>query len=124
MFKNILFVACGGAVGATLRYLITFIPMNCIFPLKTMLTNIIGSLVIGLVVGLAENRSDMPGGLIIFLKTGICGGFTTFSTFSLETLELIDGRHYMEGTFYMALSVISCVAGVAVGRFIGTKVWR
>ena len=54
--------------------------------------------------------------MILFWKTGVCGGFTTFSTFSLETLELIERGSYIEGGAYVTLSVVCCIVGVLLGR--------
>ena len=79
-------VGLGGAVGAMLRYLIGLVPVGASngFPIKTLLINILGAFVIGVLAVLGEKHS-LPPLLVLTLKTGVCGGFTTFSTFSLET---------------------------------------
>jgi len=73
-----LFVALGGALGSVLRYTISLIPCKTDFPFITLITNFIGALAIGFVIGIVNEKS--PNALL-FWKTGVCGGFTTFSTF-------------------------------------------
>ena len=111
-----LFVALGGAVGATGRYAISLIPFKPDFPALTFLTNLLGALLIGLVDGLAEDRDRLPENAVLFWKTGVCGGFTTFSTFSLESHQLMQENKYLLGTGYMVISVICCLAGVYIGK--------
>lgn len=104
---NCLIVAAGGAVGAVLRYLVTLLPMNPEngFPLKTFLINVAGSFLIGIVAALAARNSLNPG-LTLFLKVGICGGFTTFSSFALETQGLLEGGNSGIALLYVILSLI------------------
>ena len=110
---NILAVGAGGFAGAVCRYLIGLIPVseNLIFPVKTLAINIIGCIVIGMIaVSAARNNSWNPY-IMLFLKVGLCGGFTTFSTFALETSDLIKAGHMGMAFLYVILSVL---AGVAV----------
>lgn len=118
---NILYVALGGALGAVLRYLISQLPFKGDFPLLTLLTNLLGALIIGFIVGVADNKNVSPN-TMLFLKTGFCGGFTTFSTFSLETMNLFDKGKYGTGILYAGLSLALCVTGVWVGKTIAS--WR
>ena len=111
---NFIFVALGGALGACLRYSISMIPFRGSFPVLTLITNILGALIIGFIAGYAKSR-DVSRNTMLFIKTGICGGFTTFSTFSLEAYELLDKGQTPLAVLYAALSVIGCVAGVWVG---------
>ena len=104
-----LFVALGGAVGAMGRYAISLIPCKTTFPTLTFITNIAGALLIGFIVGVADKRNDMSPNTVLFLKTGVCGGFTTFSTFSLETFNLFQNKDYVTGGIYAALSVVCCI---------------
>ena len=110
-----LMVAAGVALGAAGRYGISLLPWRGEFPLLTLCTNFLGALAIGFVVGLAGQRRLSPG-WTLFWKTGVCGGFTTFSTFSLESLVLLeDGRPVLFGG-YVLLSVTLCLAGVWLGK--------
>ena len=105
-----LVVALGGAVGAMARYAISLIPVKSGFPFLTLVTNIMGALLIGFVVGIASGKT------ILFWKTGVCGGFTTFSTFSLEAYNLFDDNQYTAGGVYVLLSCCSCILGVLCGK--------
>lgn len=108
------FIALGGAVGASGRYAISLFPLKSEFPFPTFITNILGAFLIGLIVGISEKRS-LPENLILFLKTGVCGGFTTFSTFSLESYQLLENKSYLTGGLYMIFSVLCCLLGVWLG---------
>ena len=107
-------VGLGGMIGAVLRYLIGLIPLreDCSFPVKTLAVNILGAFMIGLIVALAAKHPNLNPRLILFLKTGICGGFTTFSTFALETVDLIHAGSPMQAILYVALSLILGIAAV------------
>ena len=72
-----LFVALGGAIGAMARYAISLIPVKTGFPVLTLITNILGAILIGFIVGIASSHENIPENAILFLKTGVCGGFTT-----------------------------------------------
>ena len=114
--RGFLWVALGGAVGAMGRYAISLIPTKATFPFLTLVTNIIGAMLIGFIVGIVSTREDVPQNSILFWKTGICGGFTTFSTFSLEAYKLIEDKLYMQGGLYVVLSVVCCILGVLCGK--------
>jgi len=101
---NFLFVAFGGALGAVARYAISLIPVKTYFPILTLITNILGAILIGFVVGITSNRERVSDNTILFWKTGVCGGFTTFSTFSLEAFNLFEKKQYMNGRLYVVLS--------------------
>lgn len=108
-----LIVAAGGAIGAVLRYLITLLPLNpeSGFPLKTFLINVAGSFLIGVVAALAARNSVDPK-LGLFLRVGICGGFTTFSSFALETEGFLVKGSAGTAAIYMALSLFCGVMAV------------
>lgn len=110
---NILAVGTGGFLGAVLRYLIgkIIINENMVFPIKTFAINAVGCLVIGLIAVLATKNTQIDQRLILFLKVGFCGGFTTFSTFALETTDLIKGGHIGIALLY---AVLSMAVGCAV----------
>lgn len=111
-----LFVALGGAIGAMARYAISLIPVKGGFPFLTLFTNIIGAILIGFVVGIANSKDGMSENMVLFWKTGICGGFTTFSTFSLEAYNLLDNKQYAAGGLYIVLSCLGCMLGVFCGK--------
>lgn len=117
-----LWVALGGGLGAMGRYAISLIPFRGSFPFLTLITNIIGAIVIGFIAGIAASRKDISPGLILFTKTGICGGFTTFSTFSLEAYQLFDAHRFFPGVIYLLLSVAGCLCGIYCGMRIASRV--
>ena len=115
---NCIIVGLGGFLGAVARYLIGLIPINPQngFPVKTLLINIAGAFVIGLVVALGAKKDWNPQ-LILFLKVGICGGFTTFSSFALETNQLMERGAGWWAMFYVVLSVIGALAAVYAAQY-------
>ena len=117
---GILCVGAGGALGAMGRYSLGLIPLGGELPLMTLLINFLGSVAIGAIVETSELAAGaLAREAVLYLKVGLCGAFTTFSTFSLETLELIEGGQYAIAGAYALVSVVLCVAGVLVGTGIG-----
>ena len=85
-----LFVALGGAIGSVSRFLLGKLPVKAAgFPVITLGINVVGAFCIGLIVAAVGKHSGWDPRLVLFLKVGFCGGFTTFSTFSLETAQLL-----------------------------------
>ena len=82
----------------------------------TLITNVLGAILIGFIAGVAAGNADTSENAVLFWKTGVCGGFTTFSTFSLEALTLLEKKAYLAGSCYIILSVVFCLAGVICGR--------
>ena len=113
---SFLFVALGGALGAVGRYGISLIPVKTSFPVLTLVTNILGAILIGFVVGFATDREDISQNTVLFWKTGVCGGFTTFSTFSLEAYQLLENKSYVLAGLYILLSVACCIVGILCGK--------
>jgi len=105
---NILSVALGGCIGAVCRYLIGLLPMNetTSFPIKTFGINVIGCIVIGVITVAAAKNSSLNPHVLLFLKVGLCGGFTTFSTFALETVDLMKNGNVMMAFLYVLGSVL------------------
>lgn len=120
---NCLVVALGGGIGACLRYLIGLIPLKepFAFPVKTLMINLLGCFVIGLIAALAVKNSTLSQKTVLFIKTGLCGGFTTFSTFALETETLIKTGHIGVALLYVALSVLVGVGLAFAGQVIAGK---
>lgn len=107
-------IALGGATGTLLRYAVGIVlePATLRFPLATLLINVSGSFLIG---WLAEYPGLPNPTLRVALIVGLCGGFTTFSAFSLETLRLIERGEIARATLYAAASVVLCIAATALG---------
>lgn len=112
---NLILVALGGALGAVCRYGISLLPCKVNYPILTLVTNICGAILIGFIVGISMNRG-WSSQWVLFWKTGVCGGFTTFSTFSLESMQLLDEGRYLAGGSYMGLSLVCCMVGVILGQ--------
>lgn len=108
MMTNILAVGLGGFAGVTLRYLIGLIPLNetVTFPIKTFAINVAGCIVIGLIAAVAAKNDSINPHMLLFLKVGLCGGFTTFSTFALETADLMKTGNTMTALIYVLGSVV------------------
>lgn len=120
---NCFFVGIGGFVGAVLRYLISLIPVNEIgsFPYKTFFINVIGSFFIGIIIVMAMKNASLNPRWILFLKVGICGGFTTFSTFALESATLFQTGKIWTALFYIVLSIVFSVVACMVPQWIFVK---
>lgn len=114
---NYILVGLGGGIGAIFRYFISMLPFKAAFPVATLLTNLTGALLIGLISGIAAQKNASEN-TILFLKTGVCGGYTTFSTFSLEAYTLLQSGDILGGVLYVVLSVAGCIAGVWIGKSI------
>ena len=111
---NCLFVGLGGFVGSVLRYLVSLAPIRheSGFPLVTLGINVLGAFLLGLIMVAAGRNSGIDPRTLLFLKVGVCGGFTTFSTFALEAHTLISGGKPAVALLYMLLSVVLCVLAV------------
>jgi len=110
-----LLVALGSAVGGMARFWLT--QMGAVwwgaeFPWGTLVINLAGSVVIGIVAGMGGAVSNS---MRLLLMTGVCGGFTTFSAFSLQNVELIENGQMVSALGYIAASVLLCVAGCWAG---------
>ncbi|MBD9113659.1 MAG: fluoride efflux transporter CrcB [Ruminococcaceae bacterium] len=114
---NVIFVGLGGFVGAILRYLLGLIPVRQTpFPIITLCINVLGAFVIGLLAALCEKNKINSQPLLLFLKVGLCGGFTTFSTFSLETYDLLSSGRTAPAILYALLSVGLCLLAIFGAR--------
>lgn len=119
MFKFALIVGAGGFVGSITRYLLSKLVQEAsqsAFPYGTLIVNISGCLLIGFILGIAEKSTWMSPELRMFLMVGICGGYTTFSTFAAENLNMMrDGQFYYI-LIYTSLSVLTCLIAVYLGH--------
>lgn len=114
MLKSLLFVALGGAAGSVLRYVLSRWTGEQAFPWSTLAVNLIGSLLIGLLVGLSA-KGLLSAQARLLLVTGFCGGFTTFSTFANESFSLMRGGDILLAAAYAAVSVFMGIVAVYVG---------
>lgn len=116
-------VGLGGALGAMGRYSISLLPVKTSFPWLTLITNLAGAFLIGCIVGISAEKA-WPEKWTLFWKTGVCGGFTTFSTFSLEAWNLLENGKTIQVGAYILLSVLLCLLGVGLGRALGCRLGR
>ena len=124
MIRSLIIVALGGGMGSALRFLASkFIQdnMSGAFPYPTMAVNIMGCLLIGVFYGLSSRGSLGGDSAKLLLTTGLCGGFTTFSTFCNENLSLMRGGHALATLLYTSGSVVLGFIAVAVGYWIAEK---
>lgn len=117
--KLFMAASLGGAVGAGVRYLIVIALLRVAgpsFPWGTLTVNVLGSLAMGLCLGVFQHRIDLiPPELRLFLTVGVLGGFTTFSAFSLDLVSLLQREDLGIAALYMSASVVLSVAALAIG---------
>lgn len=113
-----LFVGLGGFVGSVLRYLcgLLLFKYSTNFPFHTLIINFVGSFAIGIIMDFSMKISPINANILLLLTVGVCGGFTTFSTFSLETIHLFEKGKIILGLGYIFASVILCLLGVLLGK--------
>lgn len=116
----------GGGAGSVARWLISLAPFGSTadagFPVATFITNMIGAFCIGFIVGLAIPAS-LPPRTTLLLKTGFCGGFTTFSTFALEASGLFERGNWIVGGGYVLLSLMLGVLACFAGQFVASGLY-
>jgi len=109
MLKTIILVGSGGFIGSVARYFISKLNLHVYFfsiPVGTLIVNVLGSLIIGFLAGIADKSPLMTLELRLLLMAGFCGGFTTFSTFSNENLMLMQNGQYGIVFLYTGLSIL------------------
>ncbi len=120
-----LLVAVGGAIGTLARYLVAVaaLPISRHFPWSTVGINVAGSFVIGFwaTFSLSDGRAAPSESTRLFVMVGFCGGFTTFSSFSLQTFDLIRGGDLTRAALNIVLSVVLCLGAVALGDIAGSR---
>ena len=121
--KSFLLVFLGGGLGSGLRYLVT-VAMNQyskVLPFGTFAVNMIGCLLIGLVLGYAQKENTLTSNQTLLLATGFCGGFTTFSAFASENLELIRNGELFNFSIYAIGSVFVGMLLILIGYLLVNK---
>jgi fluoride exporter len=123
--SNILLVGAGGFFGSITRYItVRFVDrkLNSVFPYGTLTVNIAGSFILGLIIGMTMKTSSQDSNGRLFLTTGFCGGFTTFSAFSLDNINLLDQKLYgLSATYILASvgsSLLAAFTGIVVGKML------
>jgi CrcB protein len=119
--RNIIAVGAGSFIGGIARYLVS-LAMKGIskgFPWATLLVNLLGCLIIGLLWGFLSRNASESTSWGLFLTVGLCGGFTTFSTFSKEALTMLQTGQIWGFASYIALSILAGIVLVAIGYYIG-----
>ena len=124
MLVNCLIVGAGGCVGAIARYLMgLLIPAHQSgFPLGTFAVKVIGAFAIAFVATWFLRHIGLDGRLLLFLMTGVCGGFTTFSSFTWESLQLIQRGDILIAGAYIAGSVALCLVAALVGQQLAMRI--
>lgn len=121
LFKNLLWVGIGGALGSISRYLgQRFLSQlfSQSFPVGTFMVNILGCLLIGILYGLSNKHQYFTPEFRLLMMTGFCGGFTTFSAFTLEGMQLLNQQRFLIFTLYFALSVFIGLIATFIGNWI------
>jgi len=121
--KSFLLVFLGGGLGSGLRYLVS-IAMNQyskVLPYGTFIVNMLGCLLIGLILGYAQKENTLTSNQTLLLATGFCGGFTTFSAFANENLELIKNGELFNFSVYTIGSVLIGILAVYIGFYLTNR---
>ena len=118
--KNFLLVFIGGGFGSGLRYLVGKYLNSSLgsFPIGTFTVNILGSLLIGLILGYAAKENSLNQNQVLLLATGFCGGFTTFSAFAHENFQLLKTGDIMQFSIYTISSIVVGLIAVFIGIYI------
>jgi len=123
MLKNILLIGLGGFIGSIARYMVSRLNNHIEWlsiPVGTLAVNIIGSFLIGFLIGISEKGPILTVELRMFLMVGLCGGFTTFSSFSGENLMLMRNGQFLPIFLYTGLSILLGFTAVYLG-YVSTK---
>ncbi len=124
-WNMLLAVLAGGGAGSVLRYVMAGLVQQLTsddFPFGTLVVNLLGSLLLGFIVQIAETKTGPGPWMKLFLTVGLCGGFTTFSTFSLETFRMLQDGSYLFAIVNIAGSLVLCLIGIWAGMVLARMV--
>ena len=124
--NQVLLVGAGGFVGSIARFLLARTidsRLSSLLPYGTLVVNVTGSFILGLVFAATLKNPQESEIWRLLLGVGFCGGFTTFSTFALENVLMLQQKNYGEFLLYTAVSLVFCLIGTGLGLWIGNKVW-
>jgi len=119
---NLLLVAAGGAIGASLRHLSGIAAVRLFgagFPWGTLLVNILGSFIMGFFIAWMVKKTGISNDVRLFVATGVLGGFTTFSAFSLDVANMVERGAMSTAFIYIAASVVISLSAVFIGLWFG-----
>ena len=117
---QVFIVGLGGFIGASLRYIISMLCLRWLgtfFPYGTLFVNILGCFLIGFIMELSGVLFPISSNVKLFLTVGILGGFTTFSTFAYETMNMLTKGNYLWGMTNILLNLFLCIVGVILGKY-------
>ena len=116
---SFLLVGCGGFVGSALRYAVTLLGhrVSLFYPHGTLWANIGGCLLLGVLTALAGRSETLTPQVRLMLATGLCGGFTTMSSFTQEVIFFIERTAYLHAAAYMAATLLCCMGSFCVGLY-------
>ncbi len=121
---KILAVGIGSAIGGIFRYLVSLINHGSVIPLHTLVVNFLAAVLIGFFTGVSLNTTSMSDEIKLLLTTGLCGGFSTLSTVSLESKNFIaDGNHFLF-FFYIFITIVLSLIGIFIGEYLANVVTR
>ena len=121
MVKTLIIIGAGGFVGSIARYLTSkYIQDNLSFsfPVGTLIVNISGCFILGVIYGLMERGDILSQESRLFLTIGFCGGFTTFSSFAFENVLILRDGNFMQSALYISLSVFAGILSLYIGSII------